>query len=845
MADDIAVLDLADAVLRAHLSGALDEAGVTALAYPGEGRVPVARFEDYRTGTDSARNSMPRVALWDRARYDGGSNPFGDLRLRSLLSVRPTLDPDELASTLKQLRDGTYIQLQDVFDATARMATLKVHRSIDKPMVLEMLQGFAERSGAGARMTRDLLGACDELFTNAMYHAPVRKGRRIHAALPRSRPVTSERPLVVRFGADARNIAISVRDQYGSLWPEEVLETLHESFRYRVVDFGRRGAVAGLGFYMLLQSSDRLIVNLKPGAFSEIVVVRRLGVRRRAFLQSAPSFNISLGKEERRHLRREARRHWVEWPVHYGDEKLPLGFMTDVSSHGAFVVFEDGQVPNVAAGEIIAIDVRTSDAAPAESLNAEVRWVGFSPHHHSTGVGLKFLSPATALVDAAGRRAPDESEAGPVPALRREITFLETELSFRSFHQALGTLSLDAFRERVHEALLRSERTRNHAAVVFVHLDVPASRVDLAWHRRVVAALRSVVRGEDAIGAVDDHVWGLVIEHLSAPTHALACVDRIERRLMRIGRDDDMPMDIKVGIAVYPGDGREAGVLLEHARTALQSAETSDLPYAFYDQGLTQDAAARMQQVRRLHEALKQKEYCLHFQPIVHLSDASIVGLEALLRWAPTPGKLVPPNEFLPLLEETRLIRSVGAWVLSDACRAAAKWRAAGLFQGKIHVNVSPQQVSSELPEMAAAALEVSGLPAEMLVLEITEGALLAELDGAALVLGELAEMGILLSLDDFGTGYSALAYLKRLPVQELKIDRSFVSGVPTNPVDTELTRAVLGMAEALELDVVAEGIETEEQRAFLQAHGCVEGQGYLFSRPLDEAALTELLQKK
>jgi EAL domain-containing protein (putative c-di-GMP-specific phosphodiesterase class I) len=246
----------------------------------------------------------------------------------------------------------------------------------------------------------------------------------------------------------------------------------------------------------------------------------------------------------------------------------------------------------------------------------------------------------------------------------------------------------------------------------------------------------------------------------------------------------------------------------------------------------------------QLHYAIEREELLLHYQPKINLATGGITGIEALVRWRHPDRGLIPPADFIAIAEECGLIVPIGRWVLREACRQAQVWKTAGLSPVCIAVNISAVELRT--PGFAAgvrAILTATGLPAHCLELELTETALIEDSRSAADVLKELKEIGVLLALDDFGTGYSSLSYLKRFPIDALKIDRSFVRHLTTDKDDAGIVTAVIGMGDNLHMRVVAEGVETREQLAMLQAYGCPQGQGYYFSRPLPAAECGDLLE--
>jgi len=245
-----------------------------------------------------------------------------------------------------------------------------------------------------------------------------------------------------------------------------------------------------------------------------------------------------------------------------------------------------------------------------------------------------------------------------------------------------------------------------------------------------------------------------------------------------------------------------------------------------------------------LRAAVKKGSFSLVYQPQIDLTTGAVVGFEALVRWNSEESGTMMPSEFIPLAEETGLINELGEWVLREACRQNKAWQAAGLVPRRIAVNLSAKQLNDKgFVEMLAGILNETKLDPKYLELEITESQVMRQGEGSLLLLNELAEMGIHLSVDDFGTGYSSLSYLKRLPVSKLKIDQSFIRDITVDPNDNAIVVAIISMAKSLDLDIIAEGIETEGQLALLRTHGCKVGQGYYFSVPLSGSDAEPLLK--
>jgi len=302
-----------------------------------------------------------------------------------------------------------------------------------------------------------------------------------------------------------------------------------------------------------------------------------------------------------------------------------------------------------------------------------------------------------------------------------------------------------------------------------------------------------------------------------------------------------------IGISLFPSDGLDVDELVKNADAALHQAKADGGGlHRASTEDMTRQVAERFDLEGRLRRAIERQEFVLHYQPLVSLRDRRIKGVEALVRWEDPERGRIPPNQFIGLAEETGLIVPLGEWVLRTACAQMQAWRESGIFDGTIAVNLSPVQFRApDIVDRVAWILEETGLPATALELEITEGALIGDAGAAETTLTRLKELGVRLAIDDFGTGYSSLAYLKRFPIDTLKIDQSFVRGIPKDPADMEIAGAVISLARSLDLESLAEGIETEAQLDFLRARGCESGQGYLFGRPMPAGDLAVLVGRR
>ena len=301
-----------------------------------------------------------------------------------------------------------------------------------------------------------------------------------------------------------------------------------------------------------------------------------------------------------------------------------------------------------------------------------------------------------------------------------------------------------------------------------------------------------------------------------------------------------------LGIALYPDNGESVEELLKNADAAMYHAkEGGRNSFSFYSREMNVSISAEFAMKNKLAKAVEQGELVLHYQPQATSTGLKLVGFEALLRWEHPELGRVGPDRFIPMAEETGLIVPIGEWVLLTACRFAAGLRNDGAEFSRVAVNLSARQLyQANLAKMIERILHTSGLPPEYLELEITESMMMGNTEKVLRILSELKEMNIQLAVDDYGTGYSSLGYLRRFPIHRLKIDRSFIDYVPVSQHDATITRAIVSLAHNLNLHVIAEGVETQAQLAFLAEAGCEEIQGYLLSKPLDEKAMRGYVQE-
>jgi EAL domain-containing protein (putative c-di-GMP-specific phosphodiesterase class I) len=334
---------------------------------------------------------------------------------------------------------------------------------------------------------------------------------------------------------------------------------------------------------------------------------------------------------------------------------------------------------------------------------------------------------------------------------------------------------------------------------------------------------------------------------LSEPDDAAIVIAKIQKAVHTPFQIDDLSLNITVGVGVstYPRDGTDFATLLQNSDIAMhQSKLKGEGSFQFYATEMTRVASERVRLEHELRLAVGRNELELYYQPQIGLADERVLGVEALIRWNHPEKGLVPPDKFIPIAESSELIHVLGEWALATACKQLTDWDKNLGRTLTMSVNVSARQFRGEgFVEMVKGALQASGLTPARLKLELTESVLVHDHDEAANILNQLNELGVGIALDDFGTGYSNLSYLSRLPIDWLKIDKSFVGRSHIDNNDAEIVRVVISLARALGLKVIAEGIETEQQLQLLRTHGCDEGQGYLFARPSPAAKIPAMLE--
>ncbi|MCU7924184.1 MAG: EAL domain-containing protein [Candidatus Thiodiazotropha sp. (ex Dulcina madagascariensis)] len=426
-----------------------------------------------------------------------------------------------------------------------------------------------------------------------------------------------------------------------------------------------------------------------------------------------------------------------------------------------------------------------------------------------------------------------------------QIKEAQDQINFLAHHDALTRLPNRALlRERLNHAQMHAQREDSSLALLFLDLDRFKTVNDSLGHpigdqvlQEMSRRINSVIRASDTLARLGGDEFILLLEEKTNAQHAAV----VARKLIGLFSDPmtitghELVVTASIGISIFPNDGDDPDILIRHADRAMYEAKQQGRnTYRFFTQALTEGAFERLLMENELRHAVERGELILHYQPQVDITDKRLNGIEALVRWQHPHQGLIPPGLFIGLAEEIGIIDDIGAWVLHTACQQIAAWDEQGFIVPRIAVNLSVQQLGREgLVDRVSAELQEAGLPAERLELEVTESMLMRDPALSRSVLGELKELGVKIAIDDFGTGYSSLAYLKLLPLDRLKIDQSFVHDIDRDSNDEAIVRAIIALSENLGLEAIAEGVEDENQAAFLQQEGCRLAQGFLYSPPL------------
>ncbi|MFT5446582.1 MAG: diguanylate cyclase (GGDEF)-like protein/PAS domain S-box-containing protein [Gammaproteobacteria bacterium] len=430
----------------------------------------------------------------------------------------------------------------------------------------------------------------------------------------------------------------------------------------------------------------------------------------------------------------------------------------------------------------------------------------------------------------------------------------ERVLHMAHFDELTGLSNRNMFNERLRHALVRARRADERLAILFIDLDRFKKINDTLGHGagdivliEIAHRLRACLREADTVSRLGGDEFLVLIESAVSPTDFAEVAQKVLASVARpiFVESQEFHITASIGISTFPQDSSDAQGLMKNADIAMYRAkELGKNNFQFYSAAINTHTLEHVALESDLRHALKRDEFVLHYQPKIEIGSQRLIGMEALIRWRKNGQALIAPTQFIPLAEETGLIMPIGEWVLKTACAQNKAWQELGLPPIRVAVNLSMGQFTRErLLQDVSRVLFETGMDPAWLELELTESMVMRDPQSAVRLLHGLKDMGIHLSIDDFGTGYSSLAYLKRFPLDSVKIDREFIKNLPADGDDAAITQAIIAMAHSLRLSVVAEGVETAEQLQFLRENGCDEMQGYYFSKPLPHEQFLDLLQ--
>lgn len=447
-----------------------------------------------------------------------------------------------------------------------------------------------------------------------------------------------------------------------------------------------------------------------------------------------------------------------------------------------------------------------------------------------------------------------------IVGVMRDIT--ERKLAEQQMYQlahydaVTGLPNRTLFHETLRRTLVLAAEKTMTTAIMFIDLDHFKNVNDTVGHaagdellRQFSSRLMQCVRVRDTLGRLGGDEFAVILLLPNGPRGALQVVTKIRNALFTPFslQGHEVTVTASIGITLSPSDAGDTDTLVKYADTAMYQAKRAGRDtYRFFTDQMNTEMLDRLALETALRQAIEKKEFVLYYQPKVELASGRVVGMEALLRWDRPGHGLMAPNTFIPVLEETGMIVKVGSWVVATACQQLGAWARSDIGQMQVSVNVAGSQfVEGDLEADVLAGLNDNGIDGTMLELELTESSLMANTDSTIAKLKNLKQLGVKISIDDFGTGYSSLAYLRRFPIDKLKVDIAFIRNIVSIPDDAAIVKAIIGLAHSLQMEVIAEGVETLAQLDYLRHHRCDQVQGYYYSRPLPVAEIETMLREQ
>ena len=534
--------------------------------------------------------------------------------------------------------------------------------------------------------------------------------------------------------------------------------------------------------------------------------------------------------------------------------KLGEGLAGKVWQTGEPMVVEDYATWAGRSSSLSFLKIHAGVAAPLKSGSEVIGIIGINFSEKNKEIGTDEISLLTGFAQLASIALDNARLYNAAQQELSERKRIEEILRYLAYHDPLTDLpNRSLFNDRLSIALSQAQRNISKLAVLFLDLDYFKQVNDTLGHdmgdqflKSIANRLSSLLRKGDTIARIGGDEFTILLPDINKTEDAGKIAQKIidtMKEPWHLG-NHEFHITTSIGIALYPVDGEDIESLLKNADAAMyQAKEMGRNNFQYYTPAMNAMSLHRLELENNLRRALDRDEFIIYYQPLVELTTSKIIGMEALIRWQHPQWGLISPNDFIPVAEDTGLIVFIGEWVLRTACAQNKAWQDAGCPPMRINVNLSARQFQQKnLVQRISKILMETQLDPRWLELEITESVAMKDVEFSGKMLYELRKMGITIAIDDFGTGYSSLSYLNRLPIDMIKIDRSFIRDISSDPDDATIVSTIIVLAQNLKMRVTAEGVETQEQLQFLQNHQCNEMQGYLFSRPLPVDELSSLL---